>query len=806
MRLSLNWLRDFVDIHMPVDRLAESLTMSGLEVESKEPLGTSLEAVIAGKILSVRKHPQADKTLFLCDVDTGDGVVQVVCGAPNVKTGMMAPMALPGTSLPAGMRVEESRIRGEISVGMLLAEDEMGLTDDHTGLMELPQDLQPGTPVADALSLKDVALEIGITPNRADCASVIGIAREIAALTGQKLRRPEIRFRESGRHIQSLTSVAIDDPVGCPRYAAGLILGVELKPSPFWIRYRLHVSGIRSINNVVDVTNYVLLELGQPLHAFDYDRLKENRIVVRRAREGDIFTTLDGKTHRLNEDNLMICDGQRPVALAGVMGGLNSEIYSESKNVLIESAFFDPVTIRRSSKRLAISTEASYRFERGVDIDGVVTALRRSLMLVSGLAGGEVVKDIIDNYPRPRRTPVIDLRVEKANRFLGTDLTKEAMAKFLSALEMEVESAEENLLRVRPPAFRVDISRDWDLMEEVARLQGYERIPVTFPAIKPSEDVSPPEVVLGDRIKKAMVGLGFTEVISYSFISPEAADRLQAEEKNPLRAFVSLLNPLTADQSVMRTSLIPGLMAALKTNFDYEEKNLKLFEWGRVFFAKSTAELPDEKFCLASVMTGLATRKEWYTNERPVDFYDIKGSLEVLLEALGFSACTFKKGEVPLWYRPGMAAQVLLFEEIVLGAVGELSPEVLKNFDIDEVSAYAFELDGAVLLDYLDRTRAFIPFTKFPAVLRDVSLVVKKDVESAAVREIIEREGGSLVESVALFDVYEGGKIAPSEKALAFRICYRSKEGTLDGKEVNRLHEAIVDRIGKETGGRLREG
>jgi phenylalanyl-tRNA synthetase beta chain len=804
MRVSVNWLRDFVDIQLSVDHLSDMLTMSGLEVESKEPLGRSLEGVVAGKILSVRKHPRADKTLFLCDVDAGDGVIQVVCGAPNAKTGMMAPVALPGTSLPGGIRVEETRIRGEISVGMLLAEDEMGLTDDHTGLMELPRDMQPGTRVVDALPLEDVALEIAITPNRADCVSVIGIAREIAALTGEKLRRPDIRFKESERLIQSLTSVTIHDPVGCPRYAAGLILGVVLKPSPFWIRYRLHVSGIRSINNVVDVTNYVLLELGQPLHAFDYDRLEENRIVVRRAEYGDVFTTLDGKTHQLNQDNLMICDGRRPVALAGIMGGLNSEIYAESKNVLIESAFFDSVSTRRSSKRLGISTEASYRFERGVDIDGVVTALRRSLMLISDLAGGEVVRDIIDNYPSPRGASMIDLRVDKTNRFLGTNLAKEEIAKFLAALEMDVEIAGENLLRVKPPAFRVDITRDWDLMEEVARLHGYEKIPVTFPAIKPSEDVAPPEVVLGGRIKDVMVGMGFTEVISYSFISPEAANQLQAEEESPLRAFESLLNPLTEDQSVMRTSLIPGLMGALKSNLAYEEKNLKLFEWGRVFFARSKAELPDERFSLASVMTGLATVKEWYVDERPVDFYDIKGSLEVLLEALGFPGCVFKKGGVPPWYRPEASAQVF-FGKIILGTVGELAPEVLKRFDIDEAAAYVFELDGNVLLDHLDRTKAFIPFAKFPAVLRDVSLIVKRDVESAAIREIIEREGGELVESVTLFDLYEGGKIAPSEKALAFRIRYRSKEATLDGRDVNRLHERIVEQIGRETGARLRE-
>ena len=419
MRVSLNWLKEYVNFSLSVDDLADLLTMSGLEVEAKEPLGRSLEEVVAARVLSVRAHPKAD-TLWLCDVETGRGVVQVVCGAPNVRVGMMTPMALPGTILPGGMEVKESRIRGEASVGMLLAEDEMGLTDDHTGLMVLPESLSPGTPVAQAMALEDWALEIGLTPNRPDCACVIGIAREIAALTKGKLRKPEIRLRESERRIEALTSVTLDDPQGCPRYAAGMVCGFELKPSPFWMRYRLHVSGIRGISNVVDVTNYILLEMGQPLHAFDYDRLKENRIVVRKARDGEVFTTLDGKTHTMNRDNLMICDGQRPVALAGVMGGLNSEIYSESKNVLIESANFDSITVRRSSKRLGLSTEASYRFERGVDIDGAVPALRRAMMLISELAGGEVIQGIIDNYPAPRKLCEIDLRVDKTNRFLGT--------------------------------------------------------------------------------------------------------------------------------------------------------------------------------------------------------------------------------------------------------------------------------------------------------------------------------------------------------------------------------------------------
>jgi phenylalanyl-tRNA synthetase beta chain len=803
MRVSLNWLKEYANISLSVDDLADLLTMSGLEVEAKEPLGRSLEEVVAARVLSVRAHPRAD-TLWLCDVETGSGGVQVVCGAPNLRVGMMAPMALPGTQLPGGVEVKESRIRGEASVGMLLAEDEMGLTEDHTGVMVLPESLSPGTPVAPALGLEDWALEIGLTPNRPDCACVIGIAREIAALTRGRLRKPDIRLKESDRRIEALTSVTLDDSEGCPRYAAGMVCGFELKPSPFWLRYRLHVSGIRGISNVVDVTNYVLLEMGQPLHAFDYDRLKENRIVVRKAREGEVFTTLDGKTHTLNKDNLMICDGQRPVALAGVMGGLNSEIFSESKNVLIESAFFDPITIRRSSKRLGLSTEASYRFERGVDIDGAVPALRRAMMLISELAGGEVIQGIVDNYPAPRSLREIDLRVDKTNRFLGTQLSRESVESYLRALELEVQPSGENVLRVKPPAFRVDLTRDWDLMEEVARLEGYDNILVTNPPIRPSDEKEAPEMTTGDRVREVMVGLGFSEVISFSFIAPESADFLGAETDSPLRSFVALLNPLTVDQSVMRTSLIPGLLGAVKTNLSYGEKDLRLFEWGRVFLRTEAEKLPQERLALSGLVMGLANPKEWYREERSADFYDAKGAAEALLKALGLRDLVFERGDTPPWYLEE-AASVIRFQGQKIGTVGQLSPEVLNRFDVDAPSVFVFEIDGTVLLEKAAWDRTFEPLAKFPAVYRDLSIIAKRTTESAKIQEIIRREGRGLVESVTLFDLFEGGKIDPSEKALAFRICYRSRETTLDGKDINRLHESIVERIGKETGARLRE-
>jgi phenylalanyl-tRNA synthetase beta chain len=804
MRVSVNWLKEYVDIEMSPKDLAELLTMSGLEVEAMEPLGHSLEEIVAARILSVKRHAEADR-LFICRMDTGRGEVQVICSAPNLETGAMVPMAMPGTELPNGMTIEASTIRGVRSVGMLLAEDEMGLTDDHTGIMVLPSDLEPGSPVASALSLEDWAFEIALTPNRPDCACVMGVAREIAALTEQRLRRPEIRSKESVTPIEDLTHVTIEDPIGCPRYAAGMVRGVEIKPSPFWMRYRLYVSGIRSISNVVDVTNYVLMEMGQPLHAFDYDRLKENRIVVRRAEEGEIFTTLDGQTHTLNKDVLMICDGQRPVAVAGIMGGLNSEIFAGSDNVLIESAFFDPLTIRRGAKRLGLSTEASYRFERGIDIEGVIRALQRALVLMAELAGGEIIKGVIDEYPRPYKARMIDLKVDKTNHLLGTSLSREAIASYLKALEMKVQEREKNVLRVEPPAFRVDVTRDVDLMEEVARLEGYENIPVTSPPIKPSDEGDAPELGFSEKVTEVMVGLGFTEIISYSFISPDSADSLGAEKASQLRSFVRLLNPLTVEQSVMRTSLLPGLLAAAKTNFSHGEKDLRLFESGKGFLGRESEELPQEKSLLAAMMTGLHNRKDWYREERAVDFYDMKGVVEALLKALGLGRSVFQRKAIPPWYQPEASSAIYIGDSI-LGTVGQISDRVLRNFGIDTERVFLFELDLETLLERSKDVKTFEPFARFPAVFRDLSLIVDWKTEAGRIQEIVQKEGGELVESVSLFDHYEGGKMAPSEKALTFRVCYRSKEGTLDGKEINRLHESIIEKIGKETGGRLREG
>ena len=803
MKVTLNWISDYVDIEMPPEDLAHLLTMTGLEVEGMAPVGQALDDVIVGRILGVRPHPRAER-LSICTVDTGRERVDVVCGAPNAVEGVLAPLILPGGRLPDGRVIAETRIRGELSTGMLLAEDEMGLTSDHTGIMLLDPDLIPGAGFSSVFRFPDYVFDIAITPNRPDCANVLGIAREIAAAAGKRVRMPDSRLDEAGPSIEQLTSVTILDPDGCPRYAAGIIRGATAGPSPFWMRYRLHQCGVRSISNLVDVTNYVMLEMGQPLHAFDYDRLKENRIVVRRAEEGETFTTLDGQSRTMNRENLMICDGERAVALAGIMGGLNSEIFSSTENVLIESAFFDPVTIRRGARRLGLSTEASYRFERGADIGGVESALRRALSLMSRLSGGTIAAGLVDNYPKPWIPPLIHFRTDHANRILGTSLSQAAMKGYFEALEMKVHDETPHELVVTPPSFRVDILREVDLIEEAARCYGFDQIPLTYPSVRPSEEGDSPELFLQGQIRSLLTGLGFSEIITYSFIAPESADILGAEPNSPLRSFVPLLNPLTVDQSVLRTSLIPGLLGAVKTNMDHDQKRLRLFEWGKTFIHNGEDQLPSERIFLSGVLIGPAQEKSWYQDERPCDYYDMKGAVEALLNGIGLRGIAFKQEEGAPGYDAHLFAGIYS-SDMRIGQLGKAASPVLGAYDIKDHNAYLFELDVQPILMRCLETTTFKPFPRFPAVLRDLSLLVDRQTESARLIELIRKEGGELLESVRIFDLYEGKNLDPSEKAIAFRISYRSEHETLEGERINRLHGAIIEKIREETGGRLRE-
>jgi len=795
MKVVFSWLKEFVDIDIEPEKLAELLTLKGLEVGECYPTGTGLNEIVAGKILDINKHPNADR-LYICDVDTGEKTISVICSAPNLKKGMIAPVALPGVKLPNGVKIKKAKIKGVESEGVLLAEDELGLTDDHSGIMELPSDVSPGTPINQALPIEDWVLDVEITPNRGDCASIIGIAREVSAITGNPLKMPVISYPETEEKAEDIGSVVIKEPDKCKRYSAGIIKDVQIKPSPFWMRYRLYLSGIRAINNIVDITNYVMLEMGQPLHAFDLNRLKGPKIVVRCAERDEEFTTLDGVTHKLFPEILLICDAERPVALAGIMGGLNSEIEEDTKDVFLEAAFFDPITIRRGAKLLGISTEASYRFERGVDIEGVVRGLKRAIYLMYKLAAGKPAKGVIDNYPRPYKPTSILLDPEKANRFLGTELSKEEIKTYLGALHMKVREENKGKLEVIPPSFRMDISREVDLFEEIARLNGYENIPTTLPYIRPSEEEEAVELEIEQKLKEIMVGMGYTEIITYSFISPEHKKLIGIPGD-----FIKIINPLTKDQSVMRTSLVPGMLETIKTNINYGEPNLRLFEIGKLFLNNEGGV--KEKLSLCAGITGLYEKKTWYSKERKADFYDIKGAAETLLKSISPKSFSFKRDVPPSWYEEEEFC-VVESQGKRLGQMGKVAEKVLSALDIEQ-DIYLMEIDLDSVVNYFLEPTRFKPFSRFPAVYRDISVIVKKEVESRQIEEIIKEIGGDIVESVHLFDLYEGGKIDPSEKALGFRIWFRSMKGTLEKKEVDKIYERMIKEILEKTKGRLRE-
>ena len=802
MKVSLSWLKEYVPIQMTVSDLADALTMAGLEVEAVINRYAHLETVVVGNVKEVLPHPNADR-LKLCRVDCGNEIVQVVCGAPNVAAGMNAPLALVGTVLPNGMQLEASVIRGEHSEGMLCSEIELELGLDGSGLMVLDKGLQPGTPIASALGLDDATLEIGLTPNRPDCLSMMGVAREIAAIQGMKITPPSIDLPAAQGDITAMTSVTIQAPDHCPRYSARLLEGLTVAPSPYWLQERLRSVDVRPINNLVDITNFVMLETGQPLHAFDFDHLAENRIVVRTASQGEPFTTLDQKERTLSDHMLMICDGQKPVAVGGVMGGLNSEIEDTTTRVLIESACFDPISIRRTSKSIGLSTDASHRFERGVDPDGTLFALNRAASLMAELGQGNLVDGIIDEDYRQSSPPVLSLDVDATNNLLGTNLDRDRMASLLESIEFGVEADGDTGLKVNVPSFRVDVSRPQDLMEEVARLSGYNQIPTTFPAL-PSEGVTPlPVMALRNQIRDILSGFGFSEAINYSFIGADACDRMQLVEDDPRRLHVPLLNPISEDLAVMRTSLIPGVLEAAQRNISRQQTELRLFEIGKVFFPREGEPLPQEKEMLVACWIGAADKAAWHSKERSCDFYDIKGAVEGLSLVLGIGDLLFNAlpDEACSVFRAGHTAQILHNDQIV-GHVGELNPAAVDAFRL-RPPVFVFELDVEVLARLLPGTIQMAPIPRYPSTTRDITMIVDQEVEAGRVLGTAIDLKEALVEDVYLFDVFVGDPIPAGKKSLSFRFVYRSAERTLDDESVNTIHQDLTHRLITEVGAAL---
>ena len=792
MKVSLNWIKDFVEIQIGLKELLDLLTMAGLEVEEAVSIGEGFEKVVVAEIQSVRRHPNADR-LSLVEVITHRGNLSIVCGATNIKAGQKVPLALVGARLPNGIEIKKSKIRGISSEGMLCSETELGLGKDASGIMILPPHVPLGVDLAEALGLKDTVLDISITPNRPDCLCVIGVAREIAALTHQKLKSPLLSLSDWGEEIHQKTSVTILDPDLCPRYVARMIEEVKIGPSPHWMGNRLEKVGIRSINNVVDVTNYVMMEYGQPLHAFDFDLLEEGRIVVRRAKEGEEFITLDGVKRTMDGEMLMICDGVKPVAIAGVMGGLNSEIKEDTGRVLLESAYFDPAGNRKTSKKLGLETEAAYRFGRGIDYGGCLSAADRATQLIQELAGGRVVEGVVDVYPVPIKPRPIRLRVRKIHQVLGTEVSARQAAEYLENLGLNVQGEDEDILAVTPPSFRGDLEREIDLIEEVSRLDGYERIPTTLPKGPPSPVERSKEFLAERKVVDTLIVHGYHEVITYSFTSPSSWDTIGLPPDDPRRQHLRILNPLTEDFSVMRTTLIPGLMETARYNVSWKNSNLKLFELKKVFLPQEGERLPMEAKILAGLAMGFDRDPHWTSPARAVDFYDIKGCMEDILDALMIKGMRFNRaGDIP-YLHPGKASRVVAEQEI-LGVFGEVHPEVLEHYEIHG-KVYLFEMDFDKMVKQARDEKRFQLLPKFPGVYRDLSVVVDKSLETERVAEAVLNFRQPFVEEVTLFDLYQGPPVPEGKKGVSYRIRYRANDRTLTDEEVNQYHEQIFARL-----------
>ncbi len=804
MIVTLNWLKEFVDFDLPAEELAHRLTMAGLEVDAMERLGEGLDGVIVARLQAVEPHPEADR-LTLCQVDTGREMLQIVCGARNHKAGDLVALAQVGTILPGEFKIRKSKIRGRESVGMLCSEKELGLAEESAGIMILPAGLPLGEPVFAALGLKDVRFELGLTPNRADCLSVLGVAREVAAMVGQPLRLPAARVEETGEAISGLTSVVVEEPGLCPRYAARLIRGVKVAPSPAWLVRRLEMVGLRSINNVVDVTNLVLVELGHPLHAFDFRLLRGGRIVVRRAGDKEIFTTLDSQPRQLLNSDLTICDGEGAVALAGIMGGENSEIRPETTDILLESAYFNPTAIRRTSKRLGIHTESSHRFERGADIDMVPVALDRAAELILELAGGSVAPGRIDVYPVPMPQRRLTMTVRRTEDVLGLHLDSLEIQRLLRGIGLTVEATADRdvaALYVTVPAFRHDLEREIDLIEEVARLNGYDRIPVTMPVSRALCHRTPEKQRLVRQTRDLMAAAGFAEVINYSFVSPSILDRLGLSAGDSRRQTVRILNPLTEEQSVMRTTLVGSLLETVTRNLAYRSRDLRLFEVRPVFRPRLDEELPAEKKALTAVLCGRREPEGWAQARENVDFYDLKGVTEMILEYLHIDRCSWEADSPEPFLHPGKSC-TLRRGGVTLGTLGEVHPNILANFEID-LPVFLLDLDLEALAVVAGAYGGFRPLSRYPDVYRDSAFLLDEGISARQVFEVLDRAKGRNAEDINLFDLYRGKGIPEGKKSLAIRVRYRSPEKTLTDEEINLAHGKLVDALCRELGAEIR--
>lgn len=796
MNVPMKWLKDYVDIDCDIVTYTDAMTMSGSKVEDYEELGKDITNVVVGKILKIESHPDADK-LVVTQVDVGEEEpIQIVTGANNISEGDYVPVALPGANLADGLKIKKGKLRGVASNGMMCSVEELGLTREEFpeapehGIYIFDQEYELGMCVKSLFGLDDVVVEYEITSNRPDCFSIVGIAREAAATFRKEFKYPVIKVEEIGGDANDYASVEIKDTNLCSRYAARIVKNVKIEPSPKWMQKKLVACGIRPINNIVDITNYVLLEMGQPMHAFDLDKLEENSIIVRTANDGEKIVSLDGEERELDASMLVIADSKKPVAIAGVMGGENTKVTEDTKTLLFESANFEGTNIRFTSKKLGLRSDSSTKFEKYLDPNNVEEAMNRACQLVVELGAGEVVSGMIDNYPNKRVEKTINYSPEKINKLLGTDISEDEMIKIFEMIECKVDK-EKGL--VTAPTFRPDLEREADLAEEVARFYGYDNIPVTLATGTPTVGKKSYSQNIVDMTRTVMESCGLNEALTYSFESPKVFEKLKIDENDKLRQTVTISNPLGEDFSIMRTVTANGMLSALSTNYNRRNEAVKLYELGYVYLPESLPlkELPDERMKLTIGMYD------------QVDFFDVKGVVETLFESLGINESDYVPTAEITWLHPGRQAKIFINGREV-GIIGEVHPDVLDNYDIG-TRAYIAVVDMPMIVNTSNLDHSYEVLAKYPSVNRDLALLAKDDVMVGQIEKIIKQRGGKILESIKLFDVYKGEQILEGHKSIAYALTFRSNEKTLKEKEINKAMSKILNGLETELDVKLRQ-
>ncbi len=793
MNTALSWIKAYVkDLDVTAQEYTDAMTLSGTKVEGFEELDKDLDKIVVGQIVKIDAHPDATK-LIVCQVNIGDETVQIVTGASNVKEGDKVPVVLDGgrvagghdgTKTEGGIKIKKGKLRGVESCGMMCSIEELGSTTDFypeaakDGIYILPQDTPVGTDAIELLGFRDVVFEYEVTSNRVDCYSVVGIAREAAATFRKEFNPPIIKETGNAEDINTMFSVDVEATDLCKRFCARMVKNVKIGPSPEWMQRRLAKSGIRPINNLVDITNYVMEEYGQPMHAYDYSTLEGSKIVVRRANNGEEFTTLDGNVRKLDDSILMICDANKPVGIAGIMGGENSMITEDVDTVLFEAACFDGTNIRLSSKKVGLRTDASGKFEKGLDPNNAIDAINRACQLIEELGVGEVVGGVVDVYPEKNEVKRVAFDADKVNKLLGTNISKEDMISYFKLVDLEYDYEKDEVI---VPTFRQDVERLADLAEEVARFYGYDKIPVTLPSGEATTGKISHKMRVEAIARDIAEFSGFSQSMTYSFESPKVFDKLLLDADDNLRNAIVISNPLGEDYSIMRTSVLNGMLSSISTNFNRRNKNVRLYELGNVYIPKALPleELPDERMQFILGMYGDG------------DFFTMKGVVEEFIEKLGImTKLSYNPDTKKNFLHPGRKADIVLNNEVI-GYLGEVHPQVCDNYDISD-RVYIAVIDMPTITDKASFERKYSGIAKYPATTRDISMTVPKSILVGTIENVIEKRGGKLLESYNLFDIYEGSQIKEGYKSVAYSIVFRAKDRTLEDKEVSEIMDRIV--------------